>query len=45
VAIRMVGTHILKIETIADLEAALAEPVAMGSARQSVCRTVARWPD
>ena len=28
-AIRMVGTHILEIETIADLEAALSEPVAM----------------
>jgi L-seryl-tRNA(Ser) seleniumtransferase len=28
-AIRMVGTHIVEIETIADLDAALAEPVAM----------------
>ena len=28
-AIRMVGTHIVEIETIADLEAALSEPVAM----------------
>ena len=28
-AIRMVGTHIIEIETIADLDAALLEPVAM----------------
>jgi D-glucosaminate-6-phosphate ammonia-lyase len=28
-AIRMVGTHIVEIETIADLDAALTEPVAM----------------
>jgi D-glucosaminate-6-phosphate ammonia-lyase len=28
-AIRMVGTHIVEIESIADLDAALAEPVAM----------------
>src|SRR5271170_8460833 len=28
-AIRMVGTHIVEIETIADLDAALQEPVAM----------------
>src|SRR5271157_171923 len=28
-AIRMVGTHIVEIETIADLDAALVEPVAM----------------
>jgi L-seryl-tRNA(Ser) seleniumtransferase len=28
-AIRMVGTHIVEIETMADLDAALAEPVAM----------------
>src|SRR5260370_18757144 len=28
-AIRMVGTHIVEIEPIADLDAALAEPVAM----------------
>lgn len=28
-SIRMVGTHIVEVETVADLEAALAEPVAM----------------
>src|SRR5260370_6958318 len=28
-AIRMVGTHIVEIETMADLDAALQEPVAM----------------
>jgi L-seryl-tRNA(Ser) seleniumtransferase len=28
-AIRMVGTHIIEVETLADLDAALAEPVAM----------------
>ena len=32
-AVRMIGCHLVEIETRADLDAALAEPVAMGAAR------------